>query len=351
MRVLRFDRVELVGSFLIVFLGIASAAFAQQVTVTAPPGFEIFAVIDRGKIPAATVGANGTATIDFSLIDAGKSVDVMIADCQGRMVMVLVEEGRRDEDCESRDQAGKPKCGCRRAAVIIWGRARALTVTPSGQVTVDQGPSTSGGGGFPIGWLLDVDFGPARMNNANKSCDEVIEVYREVGLNVACDKDSNVSSFSADAGITLAHFLMVKAGYLQLGQVTLEASGTTGNRTARQTGFFGNTRGITFTGGLRIPLGPVVPFVEGGVWRWSAESGSTTTLTIGNQTFTDTFDQDDSGVDPIVRAGIEVWFAPFLGVSGGVTTVRMSADSSNANEGDIDERFTTFFVGLKIGRR
>ena len=99
------------------------------------------------------------------------------------------------------------------------------------------------------------------------------------------------------------------------------------------------------------PLGPVVPYIFGGGWRWSARSGSTVSLTVGNQTQSETFEQDDSGVDPIFGGGVEFWFAPFAGVNAGVTTVRMTADSSNDDEGDVDERFTTFFVGLKLGRR
>jgi hypothetical protein len=350
MHLLRFGRIGVVFCFLVGVMGMAAEAVAQ-VTVTAPPGFEVFAVISKGKVPAATVGANGTATIDFALIDAGKSVDVMIADCQGRMVMVLVEEGRRDEDCESRDQAGKPKCGCRRAAVIIWGRARALTVSPSGQVTVAEGPSTTDGGGSGLGWLIDVDFGSARMNDAEKSCDEVRAGLQTTGLSITCAKDATIPSFSVDAGITFARFLAVKVGYLQLGEVTLEASGSSGTRTLRQTGFFGSTRGVTFVGLLRIPLGPVVPYVEGGVWRWSAESGSTIDFTVGNQTITETFDQDDSGADPIFGGGVEIWFSRIVGISAGVKSVRLSAEADNDDEGDVDERFTTFFVGLKLGRR
>ena len=83
MRLLWSARVAVVGGFLCALLAVAADA-AAQMTITAPPGFEVFAVIDKGKVPAATVGSNGTATINFDLINAGKSVDVMIADCQGR---------------------------------------------------------------------------------------------------------------------------------------------------------------------------------------------------------------------------------------------------------------------------
>lgn len=350
MRLLWSARVAVVGGFLCALLAVAADA-AAQMTITAPPGFEVFAVIDKGKVPAATVGSNGTATINFDLINAGKSVDVMISDCQGRMVMVLVEEGRRDEDCESRDQAGKPKCGCRRAAVIIWGRARALTVTPAGQVTVTDGPSSTSGGGSPVGWLLDVDFGSARMSNSDESCNEVIAVYQPIGITPVCSKDANVPFFSADGGITFARMLAVKAGYLQVGQVTLDLNGSSGNRSVTQTGFFGPTRGVTFTGVLRIPAGPIVPFVEAGVWRWSARSGSTVNLTIAGQAANESFEQEDSGVDPIFGGGLEIWFSPVVGISAGVKTVRMVAESEDDDEGDVGERFTALFVGLKIGRR
>ena len=56
-------------------------------------------------------------------------------------------------------------------------------------------------------------------------------------------------------------------------------------------------------------------------------------------------------MDPVFGGGVEIWFSPVVAISAGVKTVRMVAESEDDDEGDVGERFTALFVGLKIGRR
>ncbi len=344
-----------VGGLFIALLLVGMPDRAQaQVQVTAPSGVDIFVIAAKPKVRVATVGTDGTANVAANATAPGTELQVVIVRCAGTMSIVLIERGRTDPDCENAPAGEQPRCNCDPSGVfIVWGRDTAITVSQSGQVTLGGGQTTTAGGGFgDIGWIVDIDVARASQADADNNCDGLKQGLGAEGFNVACTSDGTVRAFSADVGVTFARFFAVKVGYLSLGQVTIDATATRPPVTFTADGHFGSARGVTVVGAVRVTAaGPVVVFVEGGVWRWSAASGSRLEVRVNNQLeASEDLAQDNSSVDPIAGAGVEYWFTPRIGVSGGVRVAWLGAKSTGP-EGDVDKRFTVLFVGLKLGWR
>jgi hypothetical protein len=325
-----------------------------QAQVNAPAGIDIFAIAGAGKVRVATVGANGSAEVPVTAAPVGARLEVVVQTCDGMMSVVLIQEGQTDPDCEDAPAgagANQPRCTCRRSGVfLIWGSGDVITVSPAGAVTL-AAPPVSAGGGSPIGVIIDLDVARASIGDADSKCDGNNSLALEFDLTPNCTFDGTSTAFSADVGVLFGRFLAVKVGLLRIAENTIDSEATSSTLRLTANGQFGPVTGATFVGSGRVPLGPVVLFGEAGMWRWSAESQSSLALFSGNQQLgSDTFSQENSGWDPIFGGGVELWFTPNVGISGGIRRVSLNAESTG-EEGDVDDRYTITFVGLKLGWR
>jgi hypothetical protein len=341
---------------LLFLLGRAEYAAAQP-QVNGPAGVDIFVIATKPKVRAATTGTNGRATLPADLVAPGTELQVVVARCGGQMSIVLTERGRTDPDCDNQQPGGatpgaqqQPRCSCDPTGLyIVWGRPAVINVTAGGQVRIDGGSQTgTTGGGGAIGFIADIDVARVSLSDTDTICDDFLD---EFGGQTSCDVDGTGVGFSADVGVTFARFFAAKVGFLSLGEVTIDVDVPIQQGVSiTADGTLGSTRGVTFVGAIRVPLGPVVVFGEGGVWRWSSSSSSQLALRVDNQVVeSDSFSSDFSGVDPIFGGGVEFWFTPRLGVSGGVRVAKASGEPDNDEEGPLDESFTVVFVGLKLG--
>lgn len=122
---------------------------AEPVTVSA--------IQDGEKIELATTNSAGTASIDFDLLNLGKStpVDVVVINCEGETEVILLPPGQVSEECDrARDD---PDCDCARIGTIYWGETSSATIRiDQGGVTLETGEGaasqpTAGGPGIRIG--------------------------------------------------------------------------------------------------------------------------------------------------------------------------------------------------------
>ena len=133
--------------------------------------------------------------------------------------------------------------------------------------------------------------------------------------------------------------------------MSLIASGAAPPVSAVVNAQLGRMKGVTFTGGLRFPIGPVIPFAEAGIWRWSAPSSAIIEIT-GPTPFSTSFSEDNSGWDPVFAFGAEFWPVRNLGVTAGARFVRLKANElPGVDDAPVSESFRMVFVGLKFGIR
>lgn len=335
---------------LLLCVGLSGTAAAQEFEIRGPAGTEIFVVTEKGRRLLATLDADGRAMVPFQGISTGRELEVFIETCEGRMVAVLVERGRNDEACDDAPPfTGRCKC-VRPGVFLTWGRLQRLSITGSGQVSI-EGPPASDGVGWGVGWLLGGDFGLASLSDADDACDTVRRELEVMGLTAACDSDTTVDAWGADLSVTFLRFGVVKAGYLDIGRVSLIASAAAPPVSAVVNAQLGRVRGVTLTGGLRFPLGPVVPFAEAGIWRWSAHSSAILDVS-GPAPFATTFSEDNDGWDPVFGLGMEFWPLNNFGVTAGTRFVRLKANElPGVDDAPVSESFRMFFVGLKFGLR
>ena len=215
-------------------------------------------------------------------------------------------------------------------------------------------------------WLLDVSYNTAARLGANSDCDELQAQARSTGGTVSCAADRRVPAWSASGGLMFVDRVGFKVGYLDYGDIALHAAGgnttTSGpsgpdgrtsviNTTFSYDAELGHARGMTLVAVARAPIGRVVPFVEGGFWRWWVREveRSQFALTINDRPLDSAALNDDRQMaswDPVLSGGAEVWLTKMVAVNGGVRFVRLRT----ANE-DVDERFAGIFFGLRISPR
>ncbi len=218
-----------------------------------------------------------------------------------------------------------------------------------------------------VTWTFDANYSAARRMGTTTGCDQVYVEAREQGAAATCSSNSRMQSWNVDGGLIFRRVIGFRIGYAEYGKVALESDGRvsftvtppTGvraatmnfNATYSERDEFGRSRGITLAAVARAPLGRVVPFGELGLWRWSALS----TARIGYATSnggvvvdSGFFDerQTHSSWDPILGGGAELWLSHTIGLNAGVRLVRLQTTGD-----EIDEKFTTYFLGLKIGRQ
>lgn len=200
-----------------------------------------------------------------------------------------------------------------------------------------------------VGWLVDAQLGRASMAQSNEDCDLVRDALPDPTINLTCTTDDVTPFWSVNGGVTFADYATFKVGYLDIGQVNLRINGTGTATNVSVEGEFGRARGVVLTGGVRVPLGRVVPFFDVGLWRWSAPTESRVIFTQGGSTTTDVRFDDDKSWDPLFGGGLEVLLTSHFGVHGGFRWVRLqTAAAAPGALKEADERFTLMFVGFTI---
>lgn len=215
-------------------------------------------------------------------------------------------------------------------------------------------------------WLIDISYNTAARLGADSDCDELQAQARSTGGTVSCAADSRVPAWSASGGLMFFDRVGFKIGYLDYGDIALHAaggnttmsgpSGQDGRTSVISTTFsydaeFGHARGVTIVGVARAPIGRVVPFVEGGLWRWWVREveRSQFALTINGRPLDSAALSDNQRMaswDPMLSGGAEIWLTKMVAVNGGVRFVRLRTANQN-----VDERFAGIFFGLRISPR
>lgn len=328
----------------------AAAAVAQDFEIRGPAGMDVFLVTEKGRAPLVTLDADGRGTARANALPGGRELEVLIETCDGKMVAVLVERGRNDEACDDAPPFSG-RCKCVRPGVFLTaGRLQRLTISGSGQVSIEGQPQREGVG-WGVGWLAGGEFGWATLSDADEPCNTARAELQSLGLAAACDSDTTVDAWGADLTVTFLRFGAVKAGYLDIGRVSLIASGAAPPVSAVVNAQLGRIRGVTLTGGLRFPIGRFVPYADAGVWRWSGDSRATVELT-GPVPFSTSFSEDNSGWDPVFAVGAEFWPIRNLGITAGARFVRIQADELPGIEVDsVADSFRMIFVGVRFGLR
>lgn len=215
-------------------------------------------------------------------------------------------------------------------------------------------------------WLLDLNYSQAARAGTGAGCGEIYNDGRTQSTSETCSTDRRTQAWHVSGGLIFRQVIGFRVGYQDYGKITKREdsqadfvfvpSGSPApplaiNTVISERDEFGRARGITFAGLARAPIGRFVPFGEFGLWRWSAQATARTGfiasaggVVIDSGSFEDR--RNYSGWDPILGGGAEVRLNEMLGVSTGVRFVRLKSTS-----GKIDERFTTYFAGITIGRQ
>jgi OmpA-like transmembrane domain len=217
----------------------------------------------------------------------------------------------------------------------------------------------------PYSWLLDVNYSQAARARTGAGCGEVYNDGRSQSTTDTCSTDRRTQAWHVSGGLIFRQVIGFRVGYQDYGKITKREEGQADfvfvpagspapplaiNTVISERDEFGRARGMTLTGLARAPIGRFVPFAEFGLWRWSAQATARTGfvassggVVIDSGSFEDR--QSYSSWDPILGGGAEVRLNEMLGVSTGVRFVRLKS-----KPGTIDERFTTYFAGVTIGR-
>jgi hypothetical protein len=336
--------------------GLAAAsvpALAQDLQVKAPANLAVYLVNDDGRRMVGTVNGDGQLEIPGRLGNRDTEYEVVLENgpATNRSV-ALVERGKTDEFCQDESPPGSP---FRYTGTINrWGQMQRLSISDAGEVTVEGASANDDdddGLDWGVGWLIDADAARAFLNDSDRICSEAQALVNGVAVGFTCNNDSDVNAWSADAGLTFARFIALKVGYLELGRINFDLSGSVDSNAATVSGHFGRVHGATFTGEFRVDVGPVVPFVEAGAWRWSADTGATISVTGGTPISIAT-SRTITGWNPVVGAGIEIWPTRHVGLSAGVRWIPISEDISGVEDlVKLDNSFKMVFVGLKLGGR
>jgi hypothetical protein len=268
-------------------LACASPALGQQTTITRPDRANPFAVADGGRQAPGAIAPAGTPIQEDRL--------------------AIAPQARSDND----DHDG-----------MNWG----------------------------VGWLLDADVAEAFLPSSSAVCDSLSAQIGAIAGAFRCTNDTRAKAWSADLGITFVRFIAIKVGYLDLGRINFDAAGSANGIDATATGFFGRTRGVTLEGAFRLDVGPVVPFVQAGVWGWRSEVGGS--LDVIGVPLSGSASRTATGWNPIFGAGLEFWPVRHVGFSAGVRFVKIHQHVSDVGDlVNLNDTFRVAFVGLKLGDR
>ena len=128
-----------------------------------PPQPVTISTVEDGEKRTLATSTDGTATIDFDLLNVGKGtpVGVHLVNCDGETEIVLLPPGEVSDECDRARE--DPDCSCRRLGVIPWGETSTVTVhlenggsletpdTPDAADRPDARGEPAGGPGTTVG--------------------------------------------------------------------------------------------------------------------------------------------------------------------------------------------------------
>ncbi|MGW8282351.1 MAG: outer membrane protein [Gemmatimonadota bacterium] len=119
---------------------------------TAPSSpLHVSAVVSGQKVLLARTGPDGSASIDFGMLNLsrGTPVGIHVASCNGTAEVILLPPGQVSDDC---DRARRdPNCDCRKLGTVYWQETSAaiIDVSEGGELTITYtempAAQTSGG--------------------------------------------------------------------------------------------------------------------------------------------------------------------------------------------------------------
>ena len=337
---------KLLGALLL-SAAVPAAAAAQTVEIKAQPGVTVLAVTESGRVPLGTVPPAGELHVPERLLDSGTEFEIVLETVPEGTHVALVERGRTDPICNS-PSAVRVSC-VRTGTFVRWGRVDRIAVNETGQVTVEQDDVDNDGGlRWSPGLMVSAEGARTFVSNDDRLCREAGRVV-DPGLGFVCDTASSTDAFGASLGFTVVRFLSLQAGYLDVGRLDFNLSGTADGVPVAIGGRLDRTRGPMFTATLRADVGwPVVPFVEGGVWKWDTNIRGDVTTNGSVQPI----NRSIGGWAPVFGGGVEVWPVRYLGFYGGVKWVKLNEELSDLSGLlDRDERFTLVNFGLRFAIR
>jgi hypothetical protein len=329
-------------------LVLPAAAAAQTVQIQARPGASVYLVTDDGRVSLGTLNASGELDIPARLVDSDTELEVVIESSADAINIALVERGRVNPVCALDAPTG---VSCVRTGTFLrWGRVERLIVSPAGQVTLEgQDRDDDDGPRWGVGLIVDLDLARAYVSDDDRLCRQASQLIGG-GFAFTCVTESTTDAYGAAVSVTFLRLIALKAGYLDIGRVDFDLSGTVNGSAVGLTGRLGRTRGPTFGAALRLDVGwPVVPFGEVGVWRWNTDVRADVTVTgLAPASVTRSL----NGWNPYVGAGVELWPVRYVGVQAGMKWVRIEEELPDLNGLlDLDDQFRLLFIGVKFGVR
>jgi hypothetical protein len=334
---------------------------AQTVMVTkAPRGATIELALNAATIGTATADNTGKATLPVNLSSRGgrteADVQIFVDVCGNLRRVLLVEPGLQPQP---------QQIGCTRrelAGVFLMRQVTTMVVEVTASapaVWLRQGP-------VPTQWLGE-ESGRISSKKLRRPSPRGLVLFGGGGpasfayaTSVACGNVENCSGedsrLAYTGGVTLwvFPFLGAEASYTKPADVT--ASGSAGSYR------FDNSLSsslVTVGGKVGLPLGAVRLYAQAGADRH--EATSTTTQTIDDRAYTDidgnagtltggtqTFVLRTSGWGLSYGGGIEVWVSRKLGIYAEFERAKLLGPSRDGDPGRIDERVTSFRLGLRI---
>lgn len=118
---------------------------------TAPASpLHVSAIVNGQKVLLARTGPDGSASIDFGMVNLSKGtpVGVNLASCRGTTEVLLLPPGQFSDECDRARQ--DPNCDCRKLGTVYWQETSAavIDVSAGGDLTITYDevatPSSSG---------------------------------------------------------------------------------------------------------------------------------------------------------------------------------------------------------------
>lgn len=297
-----------------------------------PPQPVTISTVEDGEKRTLATSSNGTATIDFDLLNVGKGtpVGVHLVNCDGETEIVLLPPGEVSDSCDRARE--DPDCSCRRLGVIPWGETSTVTVhlenggsleipdtpdradRPDARGEPGAGPGTTYGTGDPWRIGVGVTYG-AFPNLEDRGCSGT----------TACDvDDSGIGGgifIERDLPFDLPVFVGLRGGYTSTSVSQTFSSGDSQDIDLGVTS-------VGAYGGFYLPVGENLRWRGfGGPW-WLWNDGDLD-FTVGSETFTGS--RSESGLRFAVGTGFDL-------LLGDRTGARIGYSFINGDEDDADQQ-------------
>jgi Outer membrane protein beta-barrel domain len=193
------------------------------------------------------------------------------------------------------------------------------------------------------GVYFEASGGITRLDNGKSKCNNFESEFNI--FNGRCSIDDKGTQFSAGGGLRLGNYFELGARYEHIEKVILRGTGTSGIGTETVKSFFGPITGYELLGRLHAH----VFYFEGGLWRWSADSGRIAVLTANNTVVNIVgTSQSDHAWSPLFGIGLHFALNDHFALRTGYTYKWVDAGSPGFGESKINERFHVLSLQMVI---